>query len=152
MATEIIDGTVQGATVRQSSATHTIYQSIVFTRDDGSERRLDKVAVAPSVAALLQSGAQGRFYAYTMIDHNGLVAVRTRDGQNAYAIPSGNEKIMMIAAIVGSAWFAILLATGGITILGLLAGILGSIGWFVYRKTRIGIRASFDADSGYSGR
>ena len=148
MATEIIDGTVQAATVLKSSATHTIYQSIIFSRDDGSERRLDKVAAAPSVVALLQSGAQGRFYAYTMIDHNGLVAVRTHDGLSAYAIPSGNEKIMMIAAIVGSAWFAILLATGGFTILGLLAGIFGSIGWFVYRKTRIDIRARYDADSG----
>lgn len=151
MAVEIIDGTVQAATVRQSNATVSIYESIVFTRDDGSERRLDKVAVAPAVAAMLRPGAQGRFYAYTMIDHNGLVAARTRDGYSAYKIPSGNEKIMMITAIVGSAWFTILLATGGFTILGLLAGILGSIGWFVYRNTRIDIRARYDADNGYLG-
>lgn len=151
MAVEIIDGTVQAATLRQANAKVSIYESIVFTREDGSERRLAKVAVAPSVAAMLQPGVQGRFYAYTMIDHNGLVAARTRDGRSAYAIPSGNEKIMMIASIVGSAWFALLLATGGFTILGLLAGIGGSIGWFVYRNTRIDILARYDADSGYAG-
>ena len=152
MAVEIIDGTVQAATVRQSNAKVSIYESIVFIREDGSERRLDKVAVAPSVAAMLQPGVQGRFYAYTMIDHNGLVATRTRDGRSVYAIPSGNEKIMMTAAIVGSMWFAIRLAMGGFTFIGLLAAIGGGIGWFVYRQTRIDILARYDADSGYADR
>ncbi|HEY0660834.1 MAG TPA: hypothetical protein VGD21_05905 [Lysobacter sp.] len=150
MAVEIIEGTVQGATVRQSNAKVSIYESVVFTRDDGSERRLDKVAVAPAVAALLQPGAQGRFYAYSAIDHNGLVAARTRDGRSAYAIPSGNEKIMMIAAIVGIAWSAIRLGTGGFPLLAIVLAIGGSVGWFLYRRTRIDTRARYDADSGYA--
>ena len=152
MAMEIIDGTVQSATVRQSSPAVSIYESIVFTRDDGSERRLNKVAIAPAVAAMMLPGVQGRFYSYTAIDHNGLVAARTRDGRSAYALPSGNEKIMMMAAIVGSAWFAVRLATGGIAFLALLLAIGGSAGWFAYRRTRIDIRARYDADSGYVNR
>lgn len=150
MAVETIDGTVQGATVRRSNAKVAIYESVVFTRDDGSEHRLDKVAVAPAVAAMLQPGVQGRFYTYSAIDHNGVVAARTRDGRSAYAIPSGNERIFMIAAIAGVAWSVIRLATGGVPWLALVLGIGGSVGWFVYRRTRIETRTRYEADSGYA--
>ena len=152
MATETIDGTIETATVKQSSAKVSIYDSIVFRLADGSERRLDKVAAAPDVAATLQPGVQGRFYVYTAIDHKGIVAVRTQDGRAAFEIPSGNERIMLMAAIVGLAWFSIaLVARGGIAVFGLLLGAAGAFGYLSYRKTRIESRTRYDADGAAVG-
>lgn len=151
MGIEVIDGTVQTATLKRSNGKVSIYESIVFMLDDGSERRLDKVAASPGVAQMLQPGVQGRFYGYKAIDHKGLIAARTKDGRSAYAIPSGNERIMMMMAIAGLAWFAIILVTrGDLTLLGLILGVAGVFGYFSYRKTRIESRMRYDADSGYA--
>lgn len=148
MTIETIDGTVETATVKQSNAKVSIYEAIAFRLADGSERRLEKVAVAPAVAPLLQPGAQGRFYAYSAIDHKGIVAVRSKDGRSAYAIPSGNERIMLIAAVVGALWFTgVLIARGDVALLGLVLAVGGAVGFYFYRRTRIESRALYDADA-----
>jgi hypothetical protein len=147
MNIETIDGTIETATVKQSNAKVSIYDAIAFRLADGSERRLEKVAVAPTVAEMLQPGVQGRFYAYSAIDHKGLVAARSNDGRSAYAIPSGNERIMLMAAIVGLVWFTIVLITrGSVAWLSLVLAIAGGFGFFSYRSTRIESRARYDAD------
>jgi hypothetical protein len=147
MNIETIDGTIETATVKQSNSKVSIYDAIAFRLADGSERRLEKVAVAPSVAEMLQPGVQGRFYAYSAIDHKGLVAARSKDGRSAYAIPSGNERIMLMAAIVGLIWFTIVLITrGSVAWLSLVLAIAGGFGFFSYRSTRIESRARYDAD------
>jgi hypothetical protein len=151
MGIEVIDGTVEAAVVKRSSAALALYDSITIRTANGSERRLDKVAVAPAVREMLEPGTHGRFYGYKAIDHRGLFAVRTSDGRTAFAIPSGNERIMLVAAIVGPVGFVILLALGkGIGLLALLLGVLGTIGYFSYRRTRLEGRARYDADAGYS--
>jgi hypothetical protein len=152
MAIEVIDGTVEAAVVKRSSATLALYDSVTIRTTEGSERRLEKVAVAPDVAAALRPGTEGRFYGYKAIDHRGLFAMRTRDGRSAFAIPSGNERIMLLMAIAGLAGFVILLLLGkGIGLLALVLGVLGAIGWFKYRSTRIEGRARFEADKDYTG-
>jgi len=151
MGIEVIDGTVESATVKRTSATLALYDNIVIRTADGSQRRLEKVAVAPDVAAALAAGTAGRFYGYKAIDHRGLFAMRTRDGRAAFAIPSGNERIMLMAAIVGAVGFVVLLLLGkGIGLLALALAVLGGIGWFKYRRTRIEGRARYDADSDYT--
>jgi hypothetical protein len=151
MGIEVIDGTIEAAVVKRASGTLSLYDHIVIRTADGSEKRLNKVAVAPAVAGALQPGTGGRFYGYKAIDHRGLFAVRTSDGRAAFAIPSGNERIMLVAAIVGLAGFVILLALGkGIGLLALVLGVLGAIGYFSYRRTRLEARARYDADSGYA--
>jgi hypothetical protein len=150
MTIEVIDGTIEAAVVKSSSPTVALYDHIVI-RTAGSERRLEKVAVAPDVAAALQPGTDGRFYGYKAIDHRGLFAMRTRDGRSAFAIPSGNERIMLVAAIAGAVGFVVLLLLGkGIGLLALALAVLGGIGYFKYRSTRIEGRARYDADSGYA--
>lgn len=147
MAIEVIDGTIEAAVVKRSTATTTLYDSITIRTTAGTERRLEKVAVAPDVAAALQPGTEGRFYGYKAIDHRGLFAVRTRDGRAAFAIPSGNERIMLMAAIVGAVGFVVLLLLGkGIGLFALVLGVLGTFGYLSYRKTRIEGRALYDAD------
>jgi len=102
MALEVIDGTVAVATLKRSNGKVAIYETIAFRTADGAERRLDKVVVAPGVAEALQPGVEGRFYGYSAIDHKGLIGVRTKDGRAAFAIPSGNERILLMAAIAGA--------------------------------------------------
>jgi hypothetical protein len=151
MGIEVIDGTIEGAVLKRSSATLAMYDSITIRTADGSERQLAKVAVAPDVAVALQPGTLGRFYGYKAIDHRGLFAMRTSDGRAAFAIPSGNERIMLVAAIVGLAGFVILLLLGkGIGLLALVLGVLGTIGYLKYRRTRIEGRARYDADAGFT--
>jgi hypothetical protein len=151
MAIEVIDGTIEAATVKRSSAKVVLYDGITVRTTAGSERRLDKVAVAPEVAAALQPGTEGRFYGYKAIDHRGLFGMRTRDGRAEFAIPTGNEKIMLVMAIVGLVVFVGSLLLGkGIGMLALILTVLGAIGYFKYRSTRIEARARFDADSDYT--
>lgn len=151
MGIEVLDGVVEAAAVKRSSGKLTIYDSLTIRLKDGGERRLDKVAAAPAVAEALQPGVEGRFYGYKAIDHRGMIGVRTRDGRAAFAIPSGNERIMLMLAIAGLAWFLIaFFARDSITFLGLIGGVLGAIGYVRYRKTRIEGRALYDADAGYA--
>ena len=105
--------------------------------------------MAPDVAAALQPGTEGRFYGYKAIDHRGLFAMRTRDGRSAFKIPSGNERIMLMAAVVGAVGFVVLLLLGkGIGLLALAMAVLGGIGYFKYRSTRIEGRARYDSEFG----
>ncbi|HEX8061606.1 MAG TPA: hypothetical protein VF535_00150 [Allosphingosinicella sp.] len=151
MAIEVIDGTIEAATVKSSNAKVVMYDGISIRTTAGSELRLEKVAVAPGVAASLQAGTEGRFYGYKAIDHRGLFGFRTRDGRSAFANPSGNERIMLLAAIIGWIGFAVLLLLGkGIGLLALALGVLGTIGYLKYRSTRIEGRARFDSDSDYT--
>src|SRR5688572_27772349 len=148
MAIEIIDGTLEGAVVKRTTAKVVLYESITIRATDGSEHRLEKVAVAPGVAAELQPGTDGRFYGYKAIDHRGLFGMRTRDGRSAFAIPTGNEQIMVIMGIVGLVVFVGSLLLGkGIGLLAVILAVLGAVGYFKYRSTRIEARARYDSDS-----
>ncbi|HEX8466570.1 MAG TPA: hypothetical protein VF620_02050 [Allosphingosinicella sp.] len=151
MGIEVIDGTIEGAVVKKSSAKVTLFDSITIRASDGSQRRLDKVAAAPEVAEAMRPGTDGRFYAYKAIDHRGLFGLRTRDGRSAFAVPTGNERIMLVAAMVGLVGLFVLLALGkGIGLLAVIVGVAGTIGYFKYRSDRIGARARFDSDSDYT--
>ncbi|HYJ83818.1 MAG TPA: hypothetical protein VEW26_13370 [Allosphingosinicella sp.] len=151
MTIEVIDGTVESAALKSSNAKVAMYDRIVIRAADGSERRLDKVAVSPSLSAMVEPGTHGRFYGYKAIDHRGLYAARTRDGRSAFAIPTGNEKIMLMMAIVGLGGFAIMLLFGSkIGLLSLVLGVLGVVGYFRYRRDRLEARARYDGDSDYA--
>jgi hypothetical protein len=148
MAIEVIDGTIESTVLKRSNPRSVLYDHITIRTTEGSERRLDKVAAAPEVAALLQPGTDGRFYGYKAIDHRGLFGVRTRDGRSPFAIPTGNEQIMMMMTFAGLGAFIVLLLLGkAAALLALAFGGLGAFAWFRYRSTRIEARARFDADS-----
>ena len=151
MAVEVIDGTIESATVKRSTARVILYEGIVIRTTAGSERKLEKVAVAPDVAAAIQPGTEGRFYGYKAIDHRGLYGLRARDGRAAFAVPSGNEKIMLVMAIVGSLVLVVSLLLGkGLGVLALILAVLGTVGYVKYRGDRIEAKARFDGDSDYT--
>ena len=149
MALEVIDGTIESAALKSSNAKVAMYDRIVLRTADGSERRLEKVAVSPSLTGMIEPGTLGRFYGYKAIDHRGLYAARTQDGRSAFAIPTGNEKLMLMMAIVGLGGFAIMLLFGSkIGLLSLILGVLGVIGSIRYRRDRVEARARYDGDAG----
>ncbi len=151
MAIEVIDGTIETAVMKRSNAKGAFYDCITIRTTAGSEQRLEKVAVAPDVAASLKPGTDGRFYGYKAIDHRGLFGLRTRDGQAGFAIPTGNEKLMRMMAIVGLGGFAVMLLFGSkIGLLSLILGVLGVIGSIRYRRDRLEAQARYDGDSGYA--
>ena len=129
MDMQVIDATIDSAAVKRSNAKLVLYEAIAFRLADGSEQRIEKLASATEVAALLQPGVEGRFYTYKTIDHSGIMGVRTRDGRTAFAIPSGNEKIMLMAAVVGAIWFIELLLTSRIGFLTLIMMVAGGYLW-----------------------
>ncbi|HEX8511653.1 MAG TPA: hypothetical protein VF688_00950, partial [Allosphingosinicella sp.] len=97
------------------------------------------------------AGTVGRFYGYKAIDHRGLFGVRTRDGRSVFAIPTGNEQIMMMMTFAGLGAFIVLLLLGkAVALLALALGGLGAFAWFKYRSTRIEARARYEADSEYT--
>jgi hypothetical protein len=151
MAFEVIEGTIEAAALKSSNAKVAMYDRIVIRATDGSERQLEKVAVSPSVSGMLEPGTLGRFYGYKAIDHRGLYAVRTREGRSAFAIPTGNEKLMLMMAIIGLGAFAVMLLLGSkIGLLSLMLGVLGVIGSIRYRRDRTEARARYDSDSEYT--
>lgn len=151
MGVEVIDGTVEAAALKRSTAKVAMYDSIVIRTADGSQRRLEKVAVSPSVAGMVEPGTLGRFYGYKAIDHRGLFGARTRDGRSGFAIPTGNENIMLLMAIAGLGGFAVMLLLGNrLGLLALVLGVLGVVGYFRYRRTRLDARTRYDGDAGYS--
>jgi hypothetical protein len=125
MDMQVIDATIDSAAVKRGNAKLVVYEAIMFRRPDGSEQRVEKLAAAAEVAALLQPGVEGRFYTYQTIDHSGIMGVRTRDGRTAFAIPSGNEKIMLMTAVIGSIWFIVLLLTARFGFLALIMMLAG---------------------------
>jgi hypothetical protein len=151
MGLEVIDGTIESAALKRSTAKVALYDRIVIRTADGAERQLEKVAVSPAVTGLLEPGTLGRFYGYKALDHRGLFGARTRDGRSGFAVPTGNEKIMLVMAIAGLGGFAIMLLLGNrVGLLSVILGVLGVIGYFRYRRTRLDARARYDADSGYA--
>ncbi|MET1113094.1 MAG: hypothetical protein ABWX67_16370 [Allosphingosinicella sp.] len=151
MGFEVIDGTVETAALKRATAKVAMYDRIVIRTADGSEKRLEKVAVSPAVSGMLEPGTSGRFYGYRAIDHRGLFAARTRDGRSGFAIPTGNEKLMRMMAIVGLGGFAVMLLFGNkVGLLSLILGVLGVIGSIRYRRDRVEARARYEADTGYS--
>jgi hypothetical protein len=151
MAVEVIDGTIESTVLKRSNAKTALYDHITIRTTEGSERRLEKVAVAPEVATALKPGTDGRFYGYKAIDHRGLFGMRTRDGRSAFAVPTGNEQIMMMMTFAGLGAFIVMLVLGkAAAFLPLVFGALGAFACYRYRSARIEGRARFDADSEYT--
>lgn len=148
MAIEIIDGRIVSLVVKRSHAKVTLYKAMIFDVNDGKQRTLENVAIAPAVNKAIYCGAQGRFYTYKAIDHGGLMAVRRDDGIAAFEMPGGNERILLIAAIAGLGLLIVLLASGSnFKFLALLFALASFFGNRWYRLMRTEGKMRFDADS-----
>ncbi|WP_077145253.1 hypothetical protein [Sphingopyxis sp. KK2] len=151
MGTSIIDGTVTATDVKRTAGDMTIFKTIDFLRDDGTSQSLNNAVTRKDVTEMLQPGTRGRFYGFSALDIGGIHGVRTADGRAAFAYPGGNnQKIFLMAAIVGGAFVAFMVATRGeIPLFGAAALILGVVGYIFMGKGARETRAQFDGDSGY---
>ena len=148
MTIEVIDGSIAIAEIRRANAKVTLYETLTFDLADGQQRTLQNVAVAPAVNEAIFRGANGRFYTYRAIDHSGLMAIRLDDGRAAFAMPSGNERLMLIVAVVGFVSLVAMLASGGsLGILSMPFALGGTFGYHWYRLMRTEGRARFDRDA-----
>ncbi len=149
MATAIIDGMIETATLTKSRRNIRIFNPIVFRLADGSRKTIAKAVCDEKVAAHLQPGNRGRFYTYTAVDQRGIHGVRGRGGQCLLQLSEDNETAMMYAAIFGVAITLILLAIGKISFWALFLIGLGVPFYFIYRSTRLAAQAQFEADQSY---
>src|SRR5688572_5101937 len=150
MPVSTIDGTLEAAALKRRVRNISVYDSITFRRNDGTEHRLGKSVVPNEVADALKPGTKGRFYLYSSIDHKGVHGVRSADGTAAYGYAQNNERLMLIVLVLNALWLiGGILLDGQVRLFPLALVVLAVVVYPLYRKTRIESRRQFDADTGY---
>jgi hypothetical protein len=150
MPTSTIDGTIETAKLKRKARKISIFDTIVIRQPDGTEATLKKMVTAEPVSSALQPGAQGRFYTYSAFDMKGIHGFRAADGRALHSFPANNENIMLFVLLISIAVFAgwyfieerIALLPGALII-------LGTLGYFFYRKGRIDAAKQFEGDAGH---
>lgn len=149
MAVSTIDGRIETAELKTSRRNIRVYRNLVFRLPDGSQKTMAKAVCDEKVAAHLQPGNRGRFYAYSAADQRGIHGVRDEAGNALFSYPRNNETAMMYAAIFGVVVTLILLAIGYVSFWALFLIGLGVPFYFIYRSTRLAAQAQFEADQAY---
>jgi hypothetical protein len=154
MGVSTIDGTIESIVAGRQTKKVSVFKSIVFRKQDGSSRTVEKAVVSGDVAAQIAPGNSGRFYLFTGFDMKGVHAVRKADGTAVYAFPGkGNAIIFMILVPINLAWIALrIIDKGDVPLLGVGLVILGAVGWYLMSKTGQETRAQFDADAAWTGQ
>ena len=149
MPVSTIDGIVEAAALKRRVRNISIYDSIAFRLDDGSEHWLGKSIVPNTVADVLKPGTKGRFYLYSSIDHKGVHGVRSVGGVSAYGYAQNNERLMLIVLGLNALWLVGgVFLDGQVRLFPLALAVLAVVVYPLYRKTRIESRRQFDADAG----
>jgi hypothetical protein len=152
MTVSTIDGTIEQTDLKTDRAGIKIFRSIRFRLADGSEQTIEKSVVTREIGDQLTTGAKGRFYLYNAFDTKGVHGIRTADGRVIQSFPGNNQKIFLIAFVVSALWVAVMLvARGGIPLLGAATLVLSGTGWYFMGKGKAEAKAQFDADAGYPG-
>ena len=147
MPTSIVDGTVEETSLKWSRRGVSLFNSIRFRKDDGTEQTVHKAVVKQEVADQLTPGAKGRFYLFKAFDIGGIHGVRLPDGRAIYAFPGNNEKIFLISGVVALLWVLLALFTkGGIPLLGAALLILSAVGYYFMSKGRQEAKVQFEGD------
>lgn len=148
MAVSVIDGTLEKVTVKRKASQVWRLHDLAFRADDGGETRLDGMCVVtPTIGALMQPGARGRFYVYRAIDHKGIHAVRSPDGAVVMRFPRSNETLMGILFVINILAAGAMYALDGRPNWLTLALIpFTSALWFFYRATRKAAEAQVIGD------
>ena len=147
MPTSIVDGTVEETSLKWSRRGVSLFNSIRFRKDDGTEQTVHKAVVKQEVADQLTPGARGRFYLFKAFDIGGIHGVRLPDGRAIYAFPGNNEKIFLISGVVALLWVLLAVFTkGGIPLLGAALLILSAVGYYFMSKGRQEAKVQFEGD------
>jgi hypothetical protein len=149
MSVSLIDATVEDAQIQTDRAGVIIYRSLRLRLASGEVQQLAKVLTAKDVGTAIVAGAQGRFYLNKVLGVQGVHGVRLADGTALYGWPGSNDKIYILAGVIGALWVLVLLATrGAIPILGLGLASLGGSAWYISAKVKREAQAQFEGDAG----
>jgi hypothetical protein len=150
MPTSTIDGTVEAIDLKWDRRGVKYFKSVSFKLDDGSAHVIEKAVTTKAVGDELVPGAKGRFYEFKAFDVKGVHGVRTADGRAIHGFPGNNQKIFLVAGVLGVVWNIVLILTrGGVSLLGVGMVILGGLGWHFASKGKREAQAQFDGDAGY---
>lgn len=147
MSVSHVDGKVLAAPVKFNRKGVVRFDHIELERPDGRTERIGKPVVAAEVAELIAPGAEGRFYAYKVLDVKGIHGVRLADGTERYAYPGNNAVIFLVVLVISVAWLALrIFDRGDVPLLGVLMFVLGAVGFFFTRSNRAETKRQFDGD------
>jgi hypothetical protein len=132
-----IEGMVIAATLKGSAFGQSVYQDVTLRRRDGSEQPLGGVMVAARLADALRPGREGRFYFHDILGSQGLHAFQPLGGAATIAFPQLVERAFALLAVLNlalvGAWIA---AEGGLQLVPLMLGVLGTTAWATCRGCR----------------
>ena len=132
-----IEGVVIAATLRGSAFGQRVYQGVTLRRRDGVEQELGGVMVAGALAGALTPGSEGRFYFHDIMGTQGLHGYQPAGGKTAIAFPRLVERVFGLLAALNlalvAAWIA---ADGGLQLVPLMLGVLGTSAWATVRGCR----------------
>lgn len=148
MAASIVEGRIEAAEIKRQNKSIHQFSTLRFVTSDGGERTIKNAVATPQVARHLQPGTSGRFYLFNSADMRGVYAYRGASGEVTAEFPRQNEKIGLIAVIVGLAAIILYEVFGdGTPLLLLVALLLGILGFVLARKSRSEVERAFAADS-----
>ena len=148
MGVSIIDGRVEAAQTKRENKNFTQFSTLRFVGSDGREQTIKNAVAATPIARELRPGNTGRFYLFSSIDMRGVYAVRDPAGAVVRAFPGQNEKLGLIGMALAVAAILLFEFFGdGTPVIALIALVLGAIGYFFSRRTRIEAEQAFEKDN-----
>jgi hypothetical protein len=137
MMNRSIEGVVIAATLKGSAFGQRVYQDVTLRRRDGIEQKLGGVMVAERLGDALAPGREGRFYFHDIMGSQGMHAYQPVGGPLSVAFPKLVERAFAILALLNLAlvggWIA---AQGGLQLVPLMLGVLGTTAWATCRGCR----------------
>lgn len=145
MSVSIVDGIVTEA-VKTRTKPFTRYSVLTISRSGGGTKQIKGPMVANVIAERLGPGAEGRFYLFKAIDHQGIHGIRLTDGTEIYAYPGSNLRLFVLATVVAIAWIVVSVLNDKLPLLAVLLFVGNVIGIVLTSKNRDETRRQFDAD------
>lgn len=143
-----IEGMVIAATLKGSAFGQRIYHGVTLRRRDGVEQQLGGVMVAARLGDALTPGREGRFYFHDIMGSQGLHAYQPAGAAAAVAFPRLVERLFALLAVLNlglvGGWIA---AEGGLQLVPLTLGVLGTMAWATFRGCREAILHDFKHES-----
>ena len=145
MSVSIVDGTVTEA-VKTRTEPFARYSMLTISRASGGTKQIKGPVAASVIAERLVAGAEGRFYLFKAIDHQGIHGIRLTDGTELYAYPGNNLRLFVMATVIAIAWIAISVVRDKLPLFAVLLLVVGTVGTVLSRKSKVETRQQFDAD------
>ena len=145
MSVSIVDGTVTEA-IKTRATPFARFSVLTISRTDGGTEQIKGPVASTAVGERLVPGAQGRFYLFKAFDHQGVHGIRLADGTEIYSYPGNNLRLFVMATVVAIAWIAISVVNDKLPLFAVLLLILGTVGTFLSRKSKVETKQQFDAD------